>query len=234
MTILLMLVGMVFLVYFLFKAVSREAPAPVFWFILALIAGLGYLLYLNADVFVALWTGIKNLPNAIKTFFTDSWDEFWNAMTGWAWLACCLFLGAGLTVGYGGGWLSGRALRAVQTGRLTRELEQALERATTAEQAAAQDREAAEMAESLMRSAERRAQGLTGQIASAVQLADDRGTELREIREKNRAEKAGLSTQADIEQGDIEQDAQTANGRHKKPRGTRGNKRSGKGRLPKK
>ena len=233
-----MLVGEVFLVYLLFKAVSREAPEPVFWFILALIAGLGYLLYLNADVFVALWTGIKNLPNAVKTFFTDSWDEFWDAMTGWAWLACCLSLGAGLTVGYGGGWLSGRALRAVQTGRLTRELEQALERATAAEQTAAQDREAAEMAESLMRSAERRAQGLEGQIKEAVKLADIRGKQLREKREKKRAENAGLPTQPDTRQGDAEQAAQAANGRHKKPHGTRENKRTGKGtgrgRLPKK
>jgi len=125
--VVLLLLFMAFLVYAFFKAISSYAPDVVVWFLIALLMGVGYLLYLNVDDLMALWVGIKNLPNTVTTFFTDTWHEFWAAMTGWAWFACCLSLFIGMIAGGGASWASGRVLLAVQTRRLKRELEQARE-----------------------------------------------------------------------------------------------------------
>ena len=194
--IVLLLVLTALVAYAAIRATFSHAPDVVIWFLFALLAGLCWLLYLNFDDLVALWIGIKNLPGAVTAFLTNTRDEIRAAMTGWAWVACALFLGSGTAIGGAASWVSGRALRAVQVGRLKRELEQAREeikrereKAGQAEQAAARDRETAELAESRMESAERRSQGLEGQLASAVSLADDRGLQLSKIREKKRAEK---------------------------------------------
>ena len=146
MTALFLLAFMAFLVYVLLKAFFGYANEWVITFIVALLAGLGYLLYLNIDDLVALWVGIKNLPDTVTTFLTNTRDEIRAAMTVWAWVACGLFLVSGMTVGAAASWASGGVLRAVQIGRLKRELEQAREeinrereKATEAEQARQRD-----------------------------------------------------------------------------------------------
>ena len=121
----LLLLFMAFLVYAYIRSIFNYAPSVVSWFLLALLAGVSYLLYLNIDDLVSLWTGIKNLPDTVTTLLTDTGNEIRVAMTGWAWVACGLSLFIGMIAGGGASWASGRVLLAVQTRRLKRELEQA-------------------------------------------------------------------------------------------------------------
>ena len=166
--------------------------------ILAAMGYLGYLAYLNLDDLVTLRTSIKNFPAAAAAYAAASWNELLAGMTAWGWVGFGLSVVIGVAVGLGIAWPSGRALAAVEVGRLERQLQRAQQeaarerdKARQAEQAAAQDREAARLAESLRASAERRAQGLEGQLEKSVRLADSRGKRLRDMREKRRAEKAG-------------------------------------------
>lgn len=149
MTALLILAGTAFVAYLLVKTFFRaEAHESVILFLVALMGGLCYAAYLNFDDIVALWTGIKNLPDTVTTFLTNTRDEIRAAMTGWAWVACGLFLVIGMIAGGGASWASGRVLLAVQTRRLKRDLEQAREeierereKARQAEQARQRDRD---------------------------------------------------------------------------------------------
>ena len=240
MTALVPLIFMVILLFVLLWCLVTDMPAVVNLALAGFIVWLGYNAYQNIDDLVALWTSIKNFPDAAAAWAAATWSEITHGFTAWGWAGFSLAVLFALLVGGALSWPSVRALTAIKVAQLERERDQAKkeakrerEKAKQAEQTAAQDREDARRAVSLMRSAERRAEGLEGQIKEAVRLADSRGLQLREIREKKRAENAGLPTQPDTQKA-----AQATNGRHKKPHGTRGNKRNGKGtergRLPKK
>jgi len=244
--ILLMLVGIVFLVYLLFKATSSDAPEPVIWFILALMGGLGYLLYQDADVFVVLWTGVTTWLATAMANIAAAVSDFLSGMAAfWSWVGFGLTMAIVITGSISILWPMARGLARIevnrakaQTAAAERHAEEERQKRIDAEQRESAARKLARQAVADKAEAERCSQGLSGQLAEAVRLADSRGLQLREIREKKRAENAGLPTQPDTPQGDTQQAVQAANGRHKKPHGTRGNKRTGKGtgrgRLPKK
>ena len=161
----------------------------VWLFILALLA---YLVWKNAD-------GIANLWAATTNYVTASWNDFYDGMTAYGLVAVILGGLFGGAVGLLIGWLRGRGLAEIEVNRakaktVAAQREAADDRQTRlhAEQqaAAAQGRErdaAGRQAE-----AERRAQGLQGQLEKAVMLADRRGRANRELRQKMRDLKARL------------------------------------------
>ena len=188
------------LCYLLYQCIGAELPPLFTLLMVALILYFGYLVYLNIEAdTMALWNDIKSAAAATGDYAAASWNDLLDGMTAWGWVGFGLSLVIVILLGSAIAWPSGRALAAVEVGRLKRERDKAREEASRerdkakqAEQAAAQDRKDAELAKSLMESAERRAQGLEGQLASAVDLADDRGKQLSEIREKKREAKGRL------------------------------------------
>ena len=158
----------------------------------AIIAFVAYRVWQHVDDMVSLWTAATNYTAA-------SWNDFYDGMTGWGLVAVALFAIIGSLVGLLIGWVGGHSLadREVKEAkaavdRARQETARERDRARRAEEAAAQDRETAKRAEMYQYNAERRAQGLQGQLDKAVMLADDRGKQLRDMRRKNRERKALL------------------------------------------
>ena len=196
MIVLVYLFFIALLGFLLYLLAGQETPL-LNLMILAAMGYLGYLAYLNLDDLVTLRTSIKNFPDAVAAYAAASWNELLAGMTAWGWVGFGLALVFVTALGLAIALPSAKALAAVEVGRLERQLQRAQQeaarerdKARQAEQAAAQDREAARLAASLQASAERRAQGLEGQLEKSVRLADSRGKQLRDIREKKRAEKA--------------------------------------------
>lgn len=187
--ILLLSIVLVVLVVVLLRNIDSAMTPVIVLPMLLVMALLGYELYRNPDSPMELWNGIQNAPAAVWEYLKASLNEILDGMTAWAWI------GFGLTglilfsVVLLISWFSGRALRSVQLNRAEaraaaaeRRAADEREKARQAEQVAAQERKRADHEESLRHAAERRSQGMQGQLDQAVKLADNRGKENKDLR----------------------------------------------------
>ena len=181
------------------------------------------------------WDAITSAPERFWEGLVYHWLAFWQGMTTHglvAGIVAFLFLGAvGLLIG----WLIGRGANEAALSRAQAQTAEAKRQGAEERQMRIDAEKRADAAETLGRrsvaekaEAERLYEGLIGQFHQAVSLADRRGKQLREGREKKRAERGELPVQQ------IEKAAQLTNGQspNKKPRATRKRKRPGRDRLP--
>lgn len=187
MTALLIVAGMAFVFFLLVRSFfSYEAREGVFVFLLIVMGALSWAAYLNFDDIVALWVAIKNLPNTVTTFLTNTRDAIRAAMTGWALVACGLFLGSGIAIGTAATWASGKVLRAVQVGQLKRELEQAREETKREQENARQVEETRERDRAIIANVKE------GDMRMSRQAGKDRGRRISAVGElKRRREREG-------------------------------------------
>lgn len=189
MTVLFALVLIAVLGVILAWCMISGMPAVINLALLGFILWLGYNAYQDFGELVALWTSITHWYDATTTYVTASFNDFLDGMTTWGWVAFVLcgmvgFLICGLaSIPFVSRQYEG------EVKELKRQLEKAKEetisertKASQAENAAAQDREAAEKADRLRYGAERRAQGLQGQLDKAVLVSDKRGAENKGLR----------------------------------------------------
>lgn len=170
----------------------RQQNDPVVKIVLAFV-GIVFLLMIQPWKH---WDAITSAPERFWQGVLYHLSAFWQGMTTHglaASIVASLFM---VPIGLLIGWLNGRRLARIEVRR-------AEARAVAAERQAADDRQkridaekqaaaAQKLAQQALAdkaAAERRALGLQTQFDSAVYLADDRGKQLREIREKKRAGK---------------------------------------------
>ena len=193
MTALVPLIFVVILLLALFWCLFAGMPAVLSLALVGMILLFGHTAYQNIDDLVALWDDIQNFPDAAAAWAAATWSEITHGFTAWGWAGFSLAVLFALLVGGALSWPSVRALTAIKVAQLERERDEAKkeakrerEKAKQAEQTGAQDREDARRAVALMKSAERRAEGLQGQFDNAVMLADKRGKENKGLRQDNK------------------------------------------------
>ena len=207
----------------------RQEPDRLLWIILACLGGLITLMLRPWNH----WDAITSAPERFWAGVLHHWSAFWQGMTTHglaAGIVAFLFLGA---VGLLMGWLNGRRLAKTEVSRAQAQAAAAKRQAADERQMRIDAEKRADAAEALARrsvadkaEAERLYEGLIGQFHQAVSMADRRGKQLREGREKKRAERGELPVQQ------IQKAAPLTNGQNKKPRTTQKRKRPGKGRSP--
>ena len=236
MTALLILAGMALLVCLLIRALfSYTTRDTTFTILLILMGGLVFAAYLNFDDFVALWAGITTWSAAAWAYSVASWKAFFGGMTtAWSWMGFGLIVVIGTTISLAVLWPLAKRLARVGTHRAEAKAAEAERQAAEERQKRIDAEKRADAAEAVARrdaadkaEAERLYAGLIGQFHQAVSLADRRGKQLREGREKKRAEKGELPVQR------IDKAAEPTNGQDKKPPDTPKRKKPGKGRSPK-
>lgn len=236
MTALLILAGMVILVCLLIRAFfSYTTRDATFTILVILMGGLVFAAYLNFDDFVALWAGITTWCAAAWAYSVASWKAFFGGMTtAWSWMGFGLIVAIGTTISLAVLWPLAKRLARIevsrakaQTAAAERQAEEERQKRIDAEQRADAAEKRTRQAEADKAEAQRCSQGLSGQLAEAVSLADRRGKQLREGREKKRAEKGERPVQQ------IEKAVEPTNGQDKKPPDTPKRKKPGKGRSPK-
>ena len=232
MTALLILAGMAILVCLLIRAFfSYTTRDATFTILVSLMAVLGFAAYLNADDFVALWAGITTWSAAAWAYSVASWKAFFGGMaTVWSGIGFGLALTITVAITLWILWPLAKRLGRVETNRARAQTAEAERQAAEERQKRLDAEKRADAAEAVARrsaadkaEAERLYAGLIGQFHQAVSLADRRGKQLREGREKKRAEK-GVPVQQAVE---------PTNGQNKKPPDTPKRKKPGKGRSPK-
>ena len=179
------------------------------------------------------WDAITSAPAHFWEGVVYHWSAFWQGMTTHglaAGIVAFLFLGAvGLLIG----WLTGRGVNEIELSRAQAQITASGRQAAEERQKRLDAEKRADAAEAVARrsvadkaEAERLYAGLIGQFHQAVSLADRRGKQLREGREKKRVEK-GVPVQQ------IDKAVEPTNGQNKKPPDTPKRKKPGKGRSPK-
>lgn len=236
MTALLILAGMAFLLCLLIRAFfSYTTRDATFTILLVLMGGLAFAAYLNSDDFVALWAGITTWSAAAWAYSVASWKAFFGGMaTAWSAIGFGLAMTITVAITLCILWPLAKKLAKVETHRAEAKAAEAERQATEERQKRIDAEKRADAAEGLARrsvadkaEAERLYAGLIGQFHQAVSLADRRGKELREGREKKRAEKGVLPVQQ------IDKAVEPTNGQDKKPLDPPKRKKPGKGRSPK-
>ena len=225
MTAFLILVGMAFLLCLLirglFSYTTRDSTLTI---LLVLMGVLGVAAYMNSNEFVALWA-----------YSVASSKAFFGGMaTAWGWMGFGLAMTITVAIILSILWPLAKSLARVGTHRAEAKAAEAERQAAEERQKRIDAEKRADAAEGLARravaakaEAERLYAGLIEQFHQAVGMADRRGRQLREGREKKRAEN-GVPPVKQIEKA-----APPTNGQDKKPPGTRKRKKPGKGRSPK-
>ena len=206
-------------------------------------AGLIHFVYPNIiDDTVALWTSITTGTAAAWAYAAASWKAFFGGMTtAWSGMGFGLAMAITIAISLGILWPLAKGVARVevarakaQTAAAERQAAEERQKRIDAEKRADAAEKRTDAAEGLARrsvadkaEAERLYAGLIGQFHQAVSMADRRGRQLREGREKKRAENGVLPVQQ------IEKAAPPTNGQGKKPPGARKRKKPGKGRSPK-
>ena len=209
---------------------KQDKIDPMVWIALAIMGGFITLMLRPWNH----WDAITSAPEQFWEGIVYHWSAFWLGMTTHglaAGIVAFLFLGpVGLLIG----WLFGRGANEIELSRAKAKAAEAERQATEERQKRIDAEKRADAAEALARrsvadkaEAERLYAGLIGQFHQAVSLADRRGKQLREGREKKRAEKGELPVQR------IEKAVEPTNGQDKKPPDTPKRKKPGKGRSPK-
>ena len=236
MTAFLILVGMAFLLCLLirglFSYTTRDSTLTI---LLVLMGILGFAAYMNSNEFVALWAGITTGTAAAWAYSVASSKAFFGGMaTAWGWMGFGLAMTITVSIILSILWPLAKSLARVGTHRAEAKAAEAERQAAEERQKRIDAEKRADAAEGLARrsvaakaEAERLYAGLIGQFHQAVSMADRRGRQLREGREKKRVEKGVLPVQQ------IEKAAPPTNGQDKKPPGARKRKKPGKGRSPK-
>ena len=187
--ILLILVGMAFLVYIVFRYLGEAYPVTSMMIPLA-VAGIIHFMYPDVvDDTVALWTDITTWVVTAVANIAAAVSDFLDGMTAfWSWVGFGLTMTIVIAASLGILWPMAKGLARIevsrakaQTAAAERREEEERQKRIDAEQreSAAQKRERQAVADKA--EAERCSQGLSGQLAEAVRLADSRGLQLREI-----------------------------------------------------
>ena len=235
MTALLILVGMAIFTCVLFWNIGEKYPVTA----MAIVFAAGGLIHLTyptiIDDTVALWTSLTTGTAAAWAYSVASSKAFFGGMaTAWGWMGFGLAMTITVAIILCILWPLAKSLARVGTHRAEAKAAEAERQAAEERQGRIDAEKRADAAEGLARravagqaEAERLYAGLIGQFHQAVSMADRRGRQLREGREKKRAENGVPPVQR------IEKAAPPTNGQDKKPPGARRRKKPGKGRSPK-
>ena len=124
MTVLVCFFFIALLAYGLYMFAGQELPLLNLMIIGAML-WFGWQAYQNFHELTALWTSIKNFPDAAMAYAATSWGELTDGFTAWGWagfsLALVLMIAFSLVVGLP----SAKALAAVKVIRLERQLQKA-------------------------------------------------------------------------------------------------------------